>query len=133
MLACATFAEARAQLATRRVAALLTDIRLAEFNGLHLVQLARSLHPRARLVVFSGYSDDVLQAEAERVGAPWLLKPMDLEALREHLADLPAPRGESSARQHRLKTLTRTAFAAARPSTWRAVTRSRGMSGLATC
>ena len=92
VLACATFGEARAQLATRRVAALLTDIRLAEFNGLHLVQLALTLHPRARLVVFSGHSDDVLQAEAQGVGALWLLKPLDLEALRQHLADLlPAP------------------------------------------
>jgi DNA-binding NtrC family response regulator len=92
VLACATFGDARAQLATHRVAALLTDIRLAEFNGLHLVQLARTLHPRARLVVFSGHSDDVLQAEAHGVGALWLLKPLDLEALRQHLADLlPAP------------------------------------------
>jgi DNA-binding NtrC family response regulator len=92
VLACATFGEARAQLATRRVAALLTDVRLAEFNGLHLVQLALTLHPRARLVVFSGHSDDVLQAEAQSVGALWLLKPLDLDALRQHLADLlPAP------------------------------------------
>jgi DNA-binding response OmpR family regulator len=88
VLACATFGEARAQLATRRVAALLTDIRLAEFNGLHLVQLALTLHPRSRLVVFSGHSDDVLQAEAQGVGALWLLKPLDLGALRLHLADL---------------------------------------------
>jgi DNA-binding response OmpR family regulator len=88
VLACATFGEARAQLATRRVAGLLTDIRLAEFNGLHLVQLALTLHPRARLVVFSGHSDEVLQAEAQGVGALWLLKPLDLQALRLHLADL---------------------------------------------
>jgi two-component system, response regulator RegA len=96
VLPCATFGEARAQLVTRRVAALLTDVRLAEFNGLHLVQLALTLHPRARLVVFSGHSDDVLQAEAQSVGALWLLKPLDLEALRQHLADLLPPRGESS-------------------------------------
>jgi two-component system, response regulator RegA len=96
VLACATFGEARAQLATRRVAALLTDIRLAEFNGLHLVQLAVTLHPRARLVVFSGHSDDVLQAEAHGVGALWLLKPLDLEALRQHLAHLRPVADESS-------------------------------------
>jgi DNA-binding NtrC family response regulator len=96
VLACATFGEARAQLATRRVAALLTDIRLAEFNGLHLVQLALTLHPRARLVVFSGHSDDVLQAEAHGVGALWLLKPLDLEALRQHLAHLRPVADESS-------------------------------------
>jgi two-component system, LuxR family, response regulator FixJ len=85
VLSCATFAEARAQLATRRVAALLTDVRLAEYNGLHLVQLARSQHPRAGLVVFSGHSDDVLQAEARALGAIWLLKPIDLDVVREYL------------------------------------------------
>jgi DNA-binding NtrC family response regulator len=96
VLSCPTFGEARAQLATRRVAALLTDIRLAEFNGLHLVQLALTLHPRARLVVFSGHSDDVLETEARSVGALWLLKPLDLSALRQHLADLLPADDESS-------------------------------------
>lgn len=85
VLSCATFAEARAQLTTRRVSALLTDVRLAEYNGLHLAQLARTLHPRAGVIVFSGYSDDMLQGEARNLGAAWLLKPLDLAALREHL------------------------------------------------
>jgi DNA-binding NtrC family response regulator len=97
VLSCATFAEARAQLGTRRVAALLTDVRLAEFNGLHLVQLARTLHPRARLVVFSGHQDDVLEQEAHSVGALWLLKPLDLNILREHLAGLIGEPEESAA------------------------------------
>ena len=49
------------------------------------MQLARTLHPRAGVIVFSGYSDDMLQAEARNLGAAWLLKPLDLAALREHL------------------------------------------------
>ena len=69
VVACATFAEARAQITSRPIAALITDIRLEEFNGLHLVQLARSLQPHARLVVFSGFADPVLEAEAEIAGA----------------------------------------------------------------
>jgi DNA-binding response OmpR family regulator len=96
VLSCATFAEARSQLATRRISALLTDVRLAEFNGLHLVQLARTLHPQARLIVFSGHSDDVLQAEARSVGAIWLLKPLDLSTMREHLAGLLGEHDESA-------------------------------------
>jgi DNA-binding response OmpR family regulator len=95
VLACATFGEARAELSTRGVAALLTDIRLAEFNGLHLVQLAVTLHPRARLIVFSGHEDDVLQAEARSAGAVWLLKPLDLEVLRGSLEDLLPDEGGS--------------------------------------
>ena len=97
VLSCATFADARAQLGTRRVAALLTDVRLVEFNGLHLVQLARSLHPRARLVVFSGHADEVLEHEAHAVGALWLLKPLDLSILREYLAGLVGEHEESAA------------------------------------
>jgi len=97
VLSCATFAEARAQLGTRRVAALLTDVRLVEFNGLHLVQLARTLHPRARLVVFSGHPDEVLEHEAHAVGALWLIKPLDLSMVREHLAGLIEEQEESPA------------------------------------
>ncbi len=97
VLSCATFAEARAQLTTRRVSTLLTDVRLAEYNGLHLAQLARTLHPRAGVVVFSGYSDDMLQAEARNLGAAWLLKPLDLDALREHLERFRAAKDDAAA------------------------------------
>ena len=78
----------------------ITDIRLEEFNGLHLVQLARSVQPQARLVVFSGFADPVLEAEAEMAGATWLLKPIHLEQLGEQLAGLsPAPGDGSKARE----------------------------------
>jgi DNA-binding NtrC family response regulator len=99
VVACSTFAEARAQLTSRSIAALITDIRLEEFNGLHLVQLARSLQPHARLVVFSGYADSVLEAEAAIAGASWLLKPIDLEQLGVHLAGLSAAHDEESKAQ----------------------------------
>ena len=100
VVACSTFAEARAQLTSRTIAALITDIRLEEFNGLHLVQLARSVQPHARLVVFSGFADPVLEAEAEMAGATWLLKPIHLEQLGEQLAGLsPAPGDGSKARE----------------------------------
>jgi len=85
---CASFPEARAALTARSLAALLTDVRLGEYNGLHLVQLARSLHPNARLVVFSGFADEVLESEAKGAGAMWLLKPLDLARLGAYLSDL---------------------------------------------
>jgi DNA-binding NtrC family response regulator len=98
VVACSTFGQARAQITSRPIAALITDIRLEEFNGLHLVQLARSLQPHARLVVFSGFADTVLEAEAETAGATWLLKPIHLEQLAAQLAGLsPEPRGETKA------------------------------------
>ena len=102
VMACSTFAEARTQIMSRPIAALITDIRLEEFNGLHLVQLARSLQPHARLVVFSGFADPVLEAEAEMAGATWLLKPIHLDQLGEHLAGLsPEPGSESKAGEPR--------------------------------
>ena len=102
VVACSTFAEARAQIMSPPIAALITDIRLEEYNGLHLVQLARSLQPHARLVVFSGFADPVLEAEAEMAGAIWLLKPIHLAQLGEHLAGLSAaPRSESKAGEPR--------------------------------
>jgi two-component system response regulator RegA len=102
VVACSTFAEARAQIMCPPIAALITDIRLEEYNGLHLVQLARSLQPHARLVVFSGFADPVLEAEAEMAGAIWLLKPIHFEQLGEHLAGLsPAPGSESKAGEPR--------------------------------
>ena len=102
VVACSTFAQARAQITSRPIAALITDIRLEEFNGLHLVQLARSLQPHARLVVFSGFADPVLEAEAEMAGATWLLKPIHLEQLGEHLVGLsPEPRSETKAGEPR--------------------------------
>jgi DNA-binding NtrC family response regulator len=101
VVACSTFTQARAQLTSRSIAALITDIRLEEFNGLHLVQLARSLQPHARLVVFSGYADPVLEAEAEVAGATWLLKPIDLEQLAQQLAGLSSADGDDSTAESR--------------------------------
>ena len=81
-----TFDEARQLLRVMHPDLLITDIRLREYNGLQL--LLNSPHPVAAIVI-SGYADPVLEAEARRSGAGYLLKPVDpaeLEALvREKL------------------------------------------------
>lgn len=79
--ACRTFQEAREQLTTRSFDALVTDIRLGAFNGIQLAIIARHLDPEMAIVVFSGIDDPVLRAEAERIGAPFLLKPVASERL----------------------------------------------------
>jgi DNA-binding NtrC family response regulator len=85
VVACESFAEARSMLRSRPFDAMLTDVRLGEFNGLQLALLAKDAHPTIRIVVFSGYNDPVLRAEAERLGAVYLVKPVPSSDLVEVL------------------------------------------------
>jgi ActR/RegA family two-component response regulator len=52
------------------------DVRLGAFNGLQLVVLARDVNHATQVIVFSGYDDPVLRAEAEHLGAIYLVKPV---------------------------------------------------------
>lgn len=81
------FTSARVSLRTHRLTALLTDVRLGEYNGIQLALLARELHPDIKVVVFSGFDDPVLRDEAERVGAPFVVKPVSSETLINLLRD----------------------------------------------
>ena len=66
---------------------LITDIRLRGYNGLQLIATAPS--PIAAIVV-TGYQDAVIEAEARRLGAEYLVKPVAppdlLRAVRHKLA-----------------------------------------------
>jgi DNA-binding NarL/FixJ family response regulator len=53
------------------------SIRLGEFNGLHLAMLARNWLPDAHVAMISDWEDPVLRAEAARLGAAYLVKPVD--------------------------------------------------------
>jgi DNA-binding NtrC family response regulator len=83
---CRTFAEAKAFALTTRIRALVTDVRLGEHNGLHLVHFFRPAPPGARLFAFSGHDDPVLKRDAEALGATFLLKPLDIESLVAELS-----------------------------------------------
>lgn len=85
------FEEARAFLEARTPDALVVDVRLGTYNGLQLAHLARQLSPHMALVAISGYEDPVLQAEAERAGARFLMKPVDAEDLKRLLPPTPPP------------------------------------------
>lgn len=76
IVACATFADARKALQTTRFDALITDVRLGEFNGLQLAVIGRETYPDLRVIVFSGFDDPVLRTEADHVGAIYLVKPV---------------------------------------------------------
>lgn len=81
VVACQTFDEARQKLLAEKFDVLLTDVRLGPFNGLQLAILARDRDPEMRIVVFSGFDDSVLRAEAARARAAFILKPVTAEQL----------------------------------------------------
>lgn len=71
-----TFPKAKASLGAHAPALLITEVRLAEYNGLHLVLRAKSVAPAMAAVVLSGVADRVLQADAELLGATFVVKPV---------------------------------------------------------
>ena len=91
-LAEGTFQRARHALHTADIRALITDVRLGDFNGVQLALLAKELHPGIRLIVVSGFDDDVIRREAEREGAHFVLKPVSLSDLIELVENEPASR-----------------------------------------
>jgi DNA-binding response OmpR family regulator len=52
---------------------LLVDIRLDEYNGLHLVAMRQEPIPA---IVLTGFADPAIEADARRLGAEFLLKPV---------------------------------------------------------
>lgn len=84
-----SFEEARYALRHEHFDVLITDVRLGAFNGLQLAVLARDLRPDIKLIVFSGFDDPVLKAEAERIGAAYLVKPVSSAVLLQ-MVDQPA-------------------------------------------
>lgn len=84
VVACGSFEEATASLASDHPDVLITDVRLAGHNGLQLVSLAARKYPEVTRVLLTGYDDINLRKEAARSGTRFLLKPLrfaELEAI----------------------------------------------------
>jgi DNA-binding response OmpR family regulator len=85
-----TFATARAELDTAPPDLLVAQIKLGAYNGLHLAIRSRARGAKTPVVLI-GDQDPVLQAEAERHHAAYLLSPVDeprlLEIVRQAEAD----------------------------------------------
>jgi DNA-binding NtrC family response regulator len=86
-IVCTGYEEARAYLSQEIPQALLTDVRVGQYNGLQLAVVFRSISPDGALLVVSGYDDPVIRNEAAQVGALFLLKPVRLDALVRFFAD----------------------------------------------
>jgi DNA-binding NtrC family response regulator len=70
------FDEAKLLLANQSPDLLITGLRLGPYNGLHLVLRSRTDHPGMAAIVTSRFPDPVLEAEAQRQRAAFLLKPV---------------------------------------------------------
>lgn len=61
---------------------LITDVRLGAFNGLQLLATSPSVVPT---IVVSGFADPVVEADAHRLGADYLVKPIQTAILFERI------------------------------------------------
>ncbi|MQA31304.1 MAG: response regulator [Luteitalea sp.] len=92
VIAVSTFADGRIALAESAPDILIADVRLGEFNGLHLIVT----NPRPiPTIIVTGFADPVLEADARHLGAEYLLKPVSPAALmdlvKQKLGDADGP------------------------------------------
>lgn len=85
----ASFLEARDVLTEIEPEALVTDVQLGDYNGLHLVAIAQVEHPRTTCMVI-GPRDPALQSESYHLGARYLVEPIDAARVGGILAELVA-------------------------------------------
>lgn len=70
---------------------MLIDIRLGDYNGLQLAVRERVNHPGRPVIVMTGHSDPVLEAEARRHGAEFVEKPLHPSRLIELIRRMAPP------------------------------------------
>lgn len=76
-----TFETARRLLHTQWYDLLITDLRLAAYNGLHLVLHSRVVNPAAAAMVLTAIPDVSSEMEARRLGAHYIASPVGPESL----------------------------------------------------
>ena len=77
----ASFEAARHLLRTQWYDLLITELRLASYNGLHLVFHSRAVNPAATAIIVAAIADDSSEIEARRLGAHYVARPANLETL----------------------------------------------------
>lgn len=79
---CTRFEDAREHLRRDPPDAVLTDVRVGEYNGLHLALLFRRYSRDGRLVVVTGYDDTLIRKEVDQLHGEFLLKPVRMAQLK---------------------------------------------------
>ena len=88
-VAVASFSGARAVLEEVEPEALITEVHLGDYNGLHLVAIAQIERPKTNAIVI-GPRDPALQADANHLGARYLVEPVRDERLTAVVSELVA-------------------------------------------
>jgi DNA-binding response OmpR family regulator len=88
VVACADFDEGRRRLAVDHFDALITDVRLGAYNGLHLIALAATSMLK---IALSAFADPVIGRDAEQAGARFVVKPTDCASVSALLAQGESP------------------------------------------
>ena len=91
VLAAATYEEGKHFADTGNPDLILLDIRLGDFNGLQLAVRERVNHPGRPVIVMTGHSDPVLEAEARRHGADFIEKPLQPGRLIDMIRQIVPP------------------------------------------
>ena len=81
-----SFDEAKLLLAAECPDLLITDLRLGQYNGLHLILRTRNTYPEMAALVTSRVADPVLEAEALRQHAHFILSPLTANQLLQAVA-----------------------------------------------
>ena len=82
--ACSDFNEGRRLLAADHFEALIADVRLGAYNGLHLIALAA---PSMIKIALSAFLDPVIRRDAEQAGARFLVKPTNCASISALLSE----------------------------------------------
>ena len=88
--ACDSFETGRAALDQSKPDVVIVDIRLAGYNGLQLIMLAKSRNPQVRAIAITGFDDADLRNEAAKMGATFLTKPFSASALQAMVEPTPS-------------------------------------------
>jgi DNA-binding response OmpR family regulator len=95
VLSANTFAEGRRLLGEQAPDLLIADLRLGEYNGLQLVAAAPVAIPS---IIVTGFPDAVLQAEALKLGARYITKPIAAGALLAMIEETIVSAGQRQSR-----------------------------------
>lgn len=89
-----TFAGARKQLSTTSPDLLISDVRLQDFNGLHLLISSKNKGVKGAMVLDT-QADAMLAVEATRLGATYLVKPVKSSELCRRVSTILEPAGHA--------------------------------------
>jgi len=91
------FRDARIEMRMGNPDVVVVDVRLGEFNGMQLALLAQQTRPDVRLVLMSGWDDQCLRRDAQKLGAAYLCKPLSAADLVAAVRGPAAERGDAIA------------------------------------